>query len=268
MKLGIISDIHLDTNEDYPVMDVLSDKLHEENCNGLILAGDISDTAVNTFKMVDDIRKKLGMPLWFVPGNHDMWDPDHKFNDTWEIYNEYRQMNDCLCGKTVEVGDLGILTGSLGWYDYSFADNEKFTLEDFQRKNNYGRTWQDSRFVRWNKDDITVCNEMLDEMKAPIAENQGKRITAVTHMLGIPEFSVVPPVDIWDYFNAFLGSSVYGDYYEKNGVDCAIMGHVHHRQKIVKNGVDYRCACLGYHTEWTTKDTVKEVTESLQYLEK
>ena len=266
MKIGIISDIHLDINEEYEVLEILCDTLQKENCNGLILAGDISNTGVSTLKWLDKIRNKLGMPFWFVPGNHDMWDPEGKFKDTWQLYEEFRQQEGCLCGKAVDAKEAGILTGSVGWYDYSFG-SEPYTVEDFNRKTFNERVWQDSRFVHWNEDDRKVCQMMLDEMKPAIEANQGKKITAVTHMLSTKEFCVPLPNANWDYFNAFLGSKIYGEYFEKHGVDCSIMGHVHYRHHIEKNGVKYKCACLGYHNEWPTDNVAKEIADSLQYLE-
>ena len=266
MKIGIISDIHLDINEKYEVLEVLCDTLQKNECNGLILAGDISNTGVSTLGCLDRIRKKLGMPLWFVPGNHDMWDPEGKFKDTWQLYEEYKQQDGCLCGKKVDLGDGIILTGSLGWYDYSFG-SEPYTAEDFNKKTRHGRVWQDSRFVHWNEDDRIVCQMMLDEMKPVIESSQGQKITAVTHMLTAEEFCVPLPKADWDYFNAFLGSRIYGDYFEEHAVECSIMGHVHYRKQIDKNGVNYKCACLGYFNEWTTENVALEVEESIQYIE-
>ncbi len=266
MKTGIISDIHLDTNEAYPVLDTLCDILHKENCTGLIIAGDITDTAYTTFKWLDKIRQKIEMPLLFVPGNHDLWDPDKKFKNTWQIYEEYKQQEGCLCGKAVNLGNQKIITGSIGWYDYSLGADH-YTTEEFNKKNHAGRVWQDSRFVHWEEDDRIVCKDMLQEMERIFEANKEKDIVAVTHMISAVECSVIPPVNNWDYFNAFLGSKTYGESYEKYGVSCAIMGHVHYRKQFTKRNVEYQCACLGYHTEWTTKNVEKEIKESLQFLE-
>lgn len=35
----------------------------------------------------------------------------------------------------------------------------------------------------------------------------------------------------------------------------------------MKNGVDYRCVCLNYHTEWKSSDLEKEVAEAMQIIE-
>lgn len=266
MKIGIIADIHLDINQEYPVLEVLSEVLNQEQCTGLILAGDLTDTAYTTLESLETIRKKIKQPVLFVPGNHDMWDPKQKFKNAWQIYEEYKQQEGCLCGKAIQLEEDKIITGSIGWYDYSLGEKH-YTREEFRKKTKAGRVWQDSRFVHWDEDDEVVCQEMLQEMERIFVQNSGKNITAVTHMISIPECSVIPPENNWDYFNAFLGSTCYGKAYEKYGVSCGIMGHVHYRKEHKRGNTTYKCACLGYHTEWTTNDIETELRDSLQFLE-
>ena len=266
MKLGIISDIHLDINEGYPVMDILADLLKKEQCEGLILAGDISSKADQTFEWLEPIREKIQMPLWFVPGNHDMWDPERKYTNTWEIYEKYKAEKDCLCGKAIVLNEDTVITGSLGWYDYTFG-SEGYSLEEFDKKSRGGRTWQDSLFAHWGEDDASVCRKMVKELSDVLEANKGKKIITVTHMLSIPEFCVDPANGNWDYFNAFLGSSAFGKLFEDQHILCSIMGHVHYREQLVRNGVDYRCACLGYFNEWPTPVLKDEVADSLQFIE-
>ena len=265
MKTAVISDIHLDINEKYPVLDILAEVLHEEECTSLILAGDISSKAELTLKLIEKIRKKIEMPLWFVPGNHDMWDDENRFRDTWEIYNEYKNTEGCLCGRAVDIGENKVLTGSLGWYDYSFGDS-KFSEEEFEAKNRNGRTWQDSIFAHWNMPDKEVCRYCQDEIRNAVKDINGKEITAVTHMLAIPEFTVPVEKQDWDYFNAFLGSAAYEELFKELGIKRSITGHVHYRNTIKKDNIIHQCACLGYYNEWYTDDPRKEIKDTIQYL--
>lgn len=266
MKLGIISDIHLDINKDYPVLDVMCDTVQKKGCEGLILAGDISDGAETSLKWLEKIKNSLSVPLWFVPGNHDMWDAGRKFRDTWHILEEYKKLEGCLDAGAVPVSGNGLLVGNIGWYDYSLGDSA-YTSEQFNQKTHAGRTWQDSLFAHWETDDREVCRAMLQELSDTIKKNKDKKIIAVTHMIGIPEFQVPTENNIWDYFNAFLGNSGLGKLYEEEQIYGAVMGHVHYRKQVLRNGVDYRCACLGYHTEWPGTDLVSEMEESMQCME-
>lgn len=266
MKIAVISDIHLDINKDYPVLEVLCDTVLKKDCQGLILAGDISNRAVSTLDWLDKIKNRLTVPLWFVPGNHDMWDDAHRFRDAWQILGEYQKIEGCLSAAPVLVGEKGLLTGNIGWYDYSLG-SAAYTAEEFKQKTHNGRTWQDSLFAHWKQTDQEVCQKQLTELEQILCQNRDKKIIAVTHMIGIPEFGVPFDRKDWDYFNAFLGNTALGQLYEREQVYAAVMGHVHYRKQVLKNGVDYRCACLGYHTEWPTENLVQEMEESMQWIE-
>lgn len=265
MKIGIISDIHLDINKEYPVLEVLAETLQKEECSGLILAGDVSSRAYTTLELLEKIRNRIKMPLWFVPGNHDMWDDENRFRDAWHIYDEYKNTEGCLCGKAEDIGENRILTGSVGWYDYSFGD-PRFSEEEFNSKKRNGRTWQDSIFAHWGKSDREVCLYCLEELKNAVRGNENKEITAVTHMLAIPEFTVSTEKKDWDFFNAFLGSRVYGDFFEKAGIRRSITGHVHHRQTLNRGDTIHQCACLGYYSEWNTDDVEREINDAMQFI--
>lgn len=208
------------------------------------------------------MRKYFTVPLWFVPGNHDMWDVNGNYKDSWEIYKIYENEEGCLCNHPITIGK-NVLIGNIGWYDYSFGD-EKYTLSDFKEKKHHERVWQDSVFTNWNQEDKELATVFQTELKHFIYSNRGKKIIAITHMIAIPELKVPVSRKDWDYFNAFLGSDKLGKLYEKEGVDTAIMGHVHYRTCIKKNQVNYVCACLNYHTEWKTDDPQKEVSQALQ----
>ncbi|MFV0412999.1 MAG: hypothetical protein ACK5L3_06960 [Oscillospiraceae bacterium] len=70
---------------------------------------------------------------------------------------------------------------------------------------------------------------MLARLEQRLAEGRGKRLIAVTRMVGHPAFVVPETRPNWDYFNAFLGSARYGPLYQKYEVEYAIIGHVHFR---------------------------------------
>ena len=183
---------------------------------GLLLAGDISNGPKSTLRHLEQMKKRLPVPFWFVPGNHDMWDQEQEYMDSWQIYEEYKKYEECLCGKSVQVGN-SILLGNIGWYDYSFGD-EAYSIEDFQKKSRNGRVWQDSILVRWNRDDRQLAKAMCEELEEIIKEHK-------------------------------------------------VMGHVHYRKRILKNQVDYVCACLNYHTEWQTQDPGEELRKTMQEIE-
>ena len=81
----MISDLHIDINEAYPVMDLLAAKCRQESLDLLVIAGDVSETPARTIKAVRSLQENLqtdtGCRVCYVPGNHDMWNkncPDRK----------------------------------------------------------------------------------------------------------------------------------------------------------------------------------------------
>ncbi len=262
MKLGVISDIHLDINEQYPIIELLKEEIERRELEGIVLAGDIANGPEKTIPYLEKMRSCFSVPLWFVPGNHDMWDVNKTFENSWKIYYAYENEEGCLCNHPVTIGS-SVLIGNIGWYDYSFGET-KYTFSDFKKKTYHDRMWQDSIYMHWEEEDQDLAENLRTELKHFITANQGKRIVSVTHMIGIPELKVPLSRKDWDYFNAFLGSKKLGEMYEKEGVSTAIMGHVHYRTRLQKNNVDYVCACLNYHTEWETKNPQKEISQALQ----
>lgn len=57
MKLGVISDIHLDVNEQYPVVELLAKEAERRKLEGLLLAGDISNGPKSTLRHLEQMKK-------------------------------------------------------------------------------------------------------------------------------------------------------------------------------------------------------------------
>ena len=114
-----------------------------------------------------------------------------------------------------------------------------------------GRTWQDALKNPWTRDNRRKCQAQLESLEEKLEKEKGKKIITVTHMLPIRDFTVLDARPEWEYFNAFLGSSRFGELFEKHGVSFSISGHVHYRKEVERNGVSYICPCLGYYSEWS-----------------
>lgn len=265
MKIGVISDIHIDRNKAYPVTELLAQKAEKEQLECLLIAGDISNHYTSTFAFLERFSSLSGVPLYFVPGNHDLWDQSGECRDTWEIYRRYAEHPACLVDRCVALSDEWAVTGNTGWYDYAFG-NSRFSREEFERHSMYGRTWQDSVHVRWHKTDPEVHKDMLGRIEAQLASAGGKKQIVLTHMVGIRAFLVPESREMWDYFNAFLGSPEYGELYQRYNVRYSVMGHVHFRKRHTEKGIDYLCSCLNYCTEWRTGDAAHEIDEALTIL--
>lgn len=266
MKLGIISDIHIDVNADYPVLKALARKATEERLFALAIAGDISDDCTLTQESIDNLSQMAGVPVYFVPGNHDMRDIRSKPVDANEVYARYREHPCCLIDKSIPLLGKWVLLGNTGWYDYSFG-NKRFSKEEYENKTMYGRTWQDIVYLDWKKTDREVHSDMLDRLEQQLQLTAGKKRIVLTHMVGKRALTVPDSRERWDFFNGFLGSGEYGALFERYGVCVSVMGHVHFRKAFKDNGVSYICSCLNYHSEWQSKDFEKEISDALTILD-
>ncbi len=262
MNIGIISDIHIDKNQTYPITELLAQKSREHALQCLLIAGDISNHFTTTLNFLDRFCALSGIPVYFVPGNHDLWDQWGVCKNTWETYRRYAEHPACLIDRCVPLNDQWVVTGQTGWYDYAFG-NKKFSREEFERHNMYGRTWQDSVHVRWNILDPQAHKEMLGKLEKQLIESSGKKRIVLTHMVGIEEFLVPESREMWDYFNAFIGSPEYGALFQKYKVEYSVMGHVHFRARHTQNETQYLCSCLNYYTEWQSDNAEHEIEEAL-----
>jgi len=70
MKFCLMSDVHIDRNRSYDVLNSLADL--PADCNTIVLAGDVSDDVMQTSRWIADLKKRTDR-LIFVPGNHDFY---------------------------------------------------------------------------------------------------------------------------------------------------------------------------------------------------
>ncbi len=249
MKIAAISDLHLDINRDFDVLGKLVEILNGVSAGMLLAAGDISEDFRKTVRVMEEFEKMSGIRTFYVPGNHDLWSPDpHNYRVDY-IYSAFKDDERCLSGKVIEEDGFSII-GDVGWYDYSFGNHERFSLEMFDRMSYMNRTWQDAYKNPWTRDNIRQNEIMLSSIENALKKAGSRNIIAVTHMLPIREFTVLDARPEWEYFNAFLGSEKLGQLFEKYSVRYSVSGHVHYRKEMMKNGISYICPCLGYHSEW------------------
>lgn len=268
MRIGILSDMHVDMNfkDGNRVEDAVIKNIKDNKLDILITAGDVSGDYKKTLYTLEDIQHKSKAKVLFVPGNHDIWNKENPQKNTYEIYNELKKFNGNLSGGNIIIDDWAFV-GDIGWYDYSFGSNE-YKYEDFTIGKAYGRTWQDKKYVDWEMSDIEAADKFYNDLRERMDQVKDKKIILVTHMVIHEAFIVPDDIEMWKYFNAFLGSRKPLDLARKYNIKYAIMGHVHYRKRKVENGVDYICNCLNYRSQWHQKeDAFKEVDNAMCIIE-
>jgi len=268
MKIAIISDLHIDINKNHKVVEALIDRCRKKEADLLLVAGDISEKVKLTIETVQKLKEELQIPVYYVPGNHDLWNKYDTGRKTDDMYRMFCEDENCLASGSKVIGEDITLIGDIGWYDYSFGYG-RYTKEEFDRMSHAGRTWQDFNFNDWSKDNEGKSEEMLRKLEQQLKDCKTKHKIVMTHMVPIPEFTVQQANEMWYYFNAFIGTEKLHELYQKYGVQYGICGHIHCRKRMKKDGITYICPCLNYDTEWggEEKDVAKEMEEALVLLE-
>ncbi|WP_201319032.1 metallophosphoesterase [Paenibacillus sp. EPM92] len=267
MRIGILSDLHVDKNNDDEfgtVQEALCSAASATNTDLLIVAGDISNNYVQTLNVLEEIEERAGIPCLFVPGNHDIWNLEHPELSSAYIYEELQRHERNLSKGAYAINDEWIVLGDTGWYDFSYG-SERFEPEQFRAMTYGNRTWKDKLYVNWGSTPEQITDHFYDKLQKQLEACGGKKVILVTHVVNHDQFTVPMPHKDWDYFNAFLGSERYQELIRSysRSVKYAVCGHVHYRKKISIGSTQFICNCLGDKKEWLhSKRAYEEVSKS------
>lgn len=269
MKIGTLSDLHIDRNEwemesDETTIKILADIIKTKAIDLLLIAGDISNHYLESHDFINGLAELSQIPIKFVPGNHDYWAKDHDLSDTHQIHSFFNKQEYSLVGNPYEINDEWVVVGTPGWYDYGYGNHEKYSEEQFEKKKYGFASWNDLHFVNWNQSDRDVSQDMLTQLYKDLETVQDKKIILMTHIATHKDFVVPLPHRIYNYANAFLGAKAYETVYEDfKSIKYSIMGHVHFRKVIKDSERTYISPCLGSSKHWTDKRLRNQLEKSL-----
>jgi putative phosphoesterase len=257
IRIGILSDIHVDQNGESPdhVVNALATTLQHNAPDAFVLAGDVSNDYTLSLSVLSELEIGTGIPVYFVPGNHDLWNRTHPDMDAWQIHDAFGQFPGTLSGRVLDLAAGWQIVGEAGWYDFSYGDSA-YSEEDFERMEIDGRVWQDRVFADWKMGTRQVHQVFLARLRERLSSVRDPRRTLmVTHAVPVSDFTVPFMPELWNYLNAFLGSEAYGELAREFGVPASICGHVHFRREVKHPGrggsaTRFICNCLGYTREW------------------
>lgn len=261
MNVAFISDLHIDLNESFSEADfqtVFQRLTDEKEVQQWVIGGDISNHYRTTFSFVEKLQKTLGVPVWFIPGNHDYWEKEASEKHTRDVYQSYAAHPQCLLENPLELSEDTVLFGHSGWYNYAFAA-ESFSKEELANRHYNERTWQDKLHTNWEENDQALSKLFAEKVNEQMIAYPNHKKVLMTHMVTIPEFSVRLPHPVFDYFNAFIGTDDFDSVIESHQPSHVLMGHVHYRRVLEKAETYYVCCCLGYTKEWRSDDLYQEM---------
>jgi putative phosphoesterase len=275
MRVGILSDLHVDLNGGRSVIEALLAVMRRRGVETMVIAGDIANDYRVTLESLEQLQERSGIRILFVPGNHDIWNEAHPDITAWQAYEALERFPGNLTTGPQEIVDGWRIIGDLGWYDYCFGGSG-YSREDFDRMQFGERVWQDRIKAIWDRHTLEMHRTFRDKLErqlskavAPASSDAGSpKIILVTHVLPRREFTVQRPDPEWIYLNAFLGSPEYGELALKYGARYSICGHVHYRKQVTVDGTRFICNCLGYMEEWKwSRDPEIEIDRAFLTLE-
>ena len=260
MRLLITADLHYDIARSRMGAVDLAKNVCSQQGDALILVGDTIgaqlEPLAGALKLFDD----FGGRKFFVPGNHCLWcrDDENSMDRYLSILPDAvgEWGFEFLDHNPTVMGDCG-LVGSIGWYDYSFADESLAIPEDFyreklspgaaaylgrddlikahqetltQRHMDIGTRWMDGVHVRLGMSDLEFCRMLAKKLDAQLAELSGRveRIVAFVHHLPFAQLLPRDRPDRVAFAAAYLGTGMLGEVlgsYEK--VSHVYCGHSH-----------------------------------------
>ncbi|MHC8515995.1 metallophosphoesterase [Sporosarcina sp. ITBMC105] len=272
MRIGVISDLHIDQRENSDLLYAsylaqLVKLAGQQQLDCLVIAGDISNDSQLTLKFISDLDSRLRCPIRFVAGNHDLWTLADKEKNTEQIAARLQADPRSLQNRPYVLNDEWAIIGHSGWYDYSFG-NQFTTHEQFSQKQYNGRTWKDHLYIDWNMTDEEVVEQSLIQLQSDFEQIGDRQVILCLHMVATDAFIVPTPHPVFDYFNAFLGSKRYAEWIvSRPSIRYILNGHVHYRKRFTKHEQTYICACLGNESEWQSSSLEKELQSAFQVID-
>ena len=257
MRVLITSDLHHNHRVSRPLADDLIDRINRSGGDVLVLVGDSAVLADNALDACLSRITFAGAKL-FVPGNHELWS---RGGDSYDLFTRILPKRVETLGwqwlqTTPFVSDEIAIVGSLGWYDYSFAQEslgiprrfyeakispgaaERFEeyAHLFERTDDISRhahevlaRWNDGKFVNLGRSDEQFLDELLVTLTSQLDSLRGHpRVLAAIHQLPFRELLPPPHSAQWDFAKAYLGSERIGKLLlEYPNVKDVFCGHSH-----------------------------------------
>ena len=283
MKIRLISDLHIDINEKYPL------DLHIDEANDVftLVAGDVSGYPKLT---IEWIRKNLYQGA-FICGNHDAYDSSMPIEDIKALYHKEFPVNANITFFDNDVGVISkeidenvLLVADVMYIDYKLpikwtnprgdqrrnmmladpAMNRNGGMNDF----NYGRCnkvfegindYKKKKEGTWRlvpQYYLEHHEKAFSEVTKIVESNPNKHIILMTHM------GLSPQCLDSNYESGEMSASYASDKEDwiksHPNIKCIFSGHVHCRKKFMVGSTLYVMNALGYcnrHLKQFSKET-------------
>lgn len=257
MRLIATADLHYNHPRSRKLAEEVIEQMNQAGGDVLLVIGDTAAADGDALERCLS-RFRFAGPRLFVAGNHELWTARQ---DSHAIYVDELPRRVAALGwhwlesQPFVAGDIAIV-GSVGWYDYSFAQpglgiprrfyEQKISPGAAERYEEFAALfaaaddltpaarqivarWNDGRHVKLHRSDETFLSELLDRLAAQLAGVAAARqVVAAIHHLPFRELLPSPHNSQWDFAKAYLGSQRIGDLLLKTpNVSHVLCGHSH-----------------------------------------
>ena len=286
LRLAVTADLHHDVPKSRASADALIDALNRrDDLDAVLLVGDAATADGDGLERCLSLFRD-GRPRLFVPGNHELWSRKRPADAAALLGDELpRRVRDLgwhwLPGSPLVLKGVAVV-GSLGWYDYGFAERRLGLPRRFYEakvspaaagrlgmaldaddvppgaREFYAR-WNDGRFTRGIENDAAFLAERLDELRADLqAVSHAAACVCAVHCCPLVELlPPAPPGDIPDdklkfaFARAYLGSPLLGKLaLGFPNVSHLVCGHTHVPRRAAVGGVK----CVNVGSTYTEKN--------------
>jgi putative phosphoesterase len=266
LKLAILSDIHEGLNRKNTgtdIMNVLKRWIEAHLPDVFIISGDMTAGPKKTLDLLKQLQSEFPLTrVLFVHGNHDIY-----YEDSRTSYDILLEFQGNLGNGPFELNSDWVIIGDGGWYDYTFGV-EGYTREQFALGKFNEFTWPDKIYAHWPGQDQDETERYCEKLERWLSAYSGKKIIMVTHFVPFPKFVIFKDDPSWDFFNAMMGSSRFGELAVKYGVKKYIFGHIHTRYHEQYKGMEIICNPLGYYPhEWDYESAEEEIFSRVKVVE-
>ena len=256
MMILITADLHYDVRRSRPATRRLAEEVRAAGGDVLVLAGDTAGAEPGPMREALALFADFPGRRLLVPGNHCLW--CRREEDSVERYERILPALaaeagfDVLDHSPVIHGGVG-LVGSVGWYDYSFADESLGVPDEFYRakvapgaaeylgtfgellrrhrhrlsRRHYsmGARWMDGVNVKLPMSDEQFALLLADKLDRQLAEVAARVQRIVVFLHHLPFRSLVPRgrPDRFTFAAAYMGAERFG----KVLLDCPKVTHVY-----------------------------------------
>ncbi len=221
----------------------------------LCLCGDIGSGEESLNEALELFRDFRGTKC-AVLGNHDIWVFDES-DSLAQFDRGHKIMKDQnfhpLDESPLYLDDFAIV-GSMGWYDYSFKDENLGINRSFyaDKIDPYTKQliWNDALYVKWNYSDTEAAEYFADKLDKHLAETRGRQVIAIMHHLPTKKLLFHPRWLVpksYRFTNAFLGSEIYaGIFTNHEHLTNVFCGHAHMSRSASIKGQTFTCVGGNY----------------------